>query len=177
LGHADIPVSRAQLSWIRELDRRSRISKSLARKTASEIGKCLSLAGRDARDDFEEILCILTRPNYTPGNAIDISFLCSFFRRVGDALGRSKCRPPMDEHLLVQCLTWINAVFSPAGMRHLIASATGAELTRARDGYFNWFETTVPSLMPLAQSLAPAIVPLLLPAKGLEPRLARLGAL
>jgi hypothetical protein len=190
LSGADIPASRAQKSWMNDCKRRARIPRQAIHKCATEIAPELHLKSCTVRDTLEEICRIMLRPNYAAGNEIDISFIRTFIQHACNALGGSKYRPLIDDDLLAEFFEWVNAVFSPAGIRNQVASATAAELRSALDRYRNrWLEMGAfkqclnsagepeqSFLTILANALAPLIVPFLLPNKSLDRRLAQLGA-
>jgi len=175
LGGAPIPTSRAQADWVRCLDSHARMSKTMMQKLTTEMKSTVALTPGAVRDTLDEIFCILLRPQYAIGVRIDIYFIEDLIQRIFNKFAEPHVAPIVEEEALIRFLTWVNAMFSPAGFRNAIASATPAELCRARDRYIAWW-AKIPSLMPLGHALAPLIVPLLLPMNKLDDRLAGLLA-
>jgi hypothetical protein len=186
LGGADIPVLRAQKSWIKELKRTAHISKSVLQQCTTKLSASTALTPGMIRDVLDEILCILFQPLHAIGKTLDIAHTCKLVQRVINGFCGHGKLVVINEVLLLELLRWLNAYFSPAARLSIIASATSAELRYARDSYLNWWrlldaswqQSSIvggprnSSLMPLAISLAPLIVPLLLPVTTEYARLA-----
>jgi hypothetical protein len=165
LAGVNIPASRAQTAWVRFL-KKARFPLAIRQKLTTELKVTVALNPSTVRDTLDEIFCIFLQPNYAIGVALDISFIGKLIQRIANKLAAPHPAPVINEKELVRFLAGINAMFSPAGFRDVIESATCAELSYARDRYLAWWRTYVPSLMPLAHALGPLIVPLLLPAKA-----------
>jgi hypothetical protein len=134
------------------------------------------------RDVLDEILCVIFEPKYAIGETLDISHMQRLVQRVINGLCERGKLIVIDEEQLADLLHWLNTYCSPAALRCLIASASGAELRLARDSYLDWWRkidaictafmaignTENSSLMPLAHALAPVGVALLLPIKSLN---------
>jgi hypothetical protein len=197
LAGADIPASRARSAWVRDLDRRMPGIRAPSLRCSTEVSKSLNVKSRDARDIVEEVVRSFVQPNYQPGTELDIGLVCRFFCRFSGFQTSPNMRLLMTEQFVTQCLIWVNAVFSPAGYRSLLASATPTELDAARDEYWAWWsprKISMPDeigpdspchlfakscngfLEALALLLAALVIPLLLPSKTTVARLAASGA-
>lgn len=175
LAGANIPASRAQNTWVRFLGK-AHIPLADRQKLTTELKVTVALSPTTVRDTLDEIFCVFFQPDHAIGTTLDVSFIVELIQRIANRLAAPLPAPVITEEKLLKFLTWINAVFSPAGFKNIIAAATCAELAHARDRYLAWWQPAS-FLMPLANALAPLIVPLLLPAKAEFSRLAHLDAI